>query len=58
MQATTNFTATLDGVRYSLEKGQTFTGDKRAARYLKSLGLIATATKTSTKKKKGQEDER
>lgn len=40
MKATSNFSARINGVEYSLKKGNEFKGDARAAAHLVKLGLI------------------
>lgn len=40
MQATSDFTASINGVGYALKKGAEFKGDARAAQHLKAIGLL------------------
>lgn len=40
MQATTDFTAHVNGADYSLKKGDEFKGDARTAEHLKAIGLL------------------
>lgn len=40
MQATNNFTASINGAVFSLKKGEEFKGDKRAQELLKTNGLL------------------
>lgn len=52
MQATADFTAHIDGVEYSLKKGEEFDGGSVAAEHLKKLGLL------KAKSRKVEKDER
>ena len=54
MQATSDFTAHINGTDYALKKGKEFKGDARAAEHLKAIGLIAEAKKA----KEGADNER
>lgn len=49
MKATGDFTATLNGVEYTLRKGEEFKGDVRAERHLVNLGLLKQATERKKK---------
>lgn len=40
MQATTDFTASVNGTDYALKKGESFKGDARAEEHLKAIGLL------------------
>lgn len=50
MQATSDFTAHINGTDYALKKGEEFKGDARAAEHLRAIGLL--------KAKEGKNNER
>lgn len=60
MQATSDFSATLNGVAYALKKGQKFEGDARAAAQLQEMGLLGKEQKPAKapRGKEVKEDER
>lgn len=45
MQATSDFTAHINGTVYALKKGDEFKGDARAEAHLKAIGLLEKKAK-------------
>lgn len=50
MQATSDFTAHINGVDYALKKGEEFLGDARAAAHLTAIGLLEKKAKGGKEK--------